>query len=74
MMSVSTTESQLQSSSRNMFGTKSDLFKLSASVEGDEVYLLVELATNILEVEGFPLKIKKGDNPIEEVNRQLNLG
>ncbi|MCG9771464.1 AAA family ATPase [Pseudoalteromonas piscicida] len=73
MISPSTTEAELKSSSRNMFGAKSDLFNLSTKIENNEIYLVVELNTNILEVEGFPLEIRKGDNPIDEVNRRLNL-
>ena len=68
-----TTDAELRLYSNNLFGAKSSLFTLSKEENGDDIYLIVELASNILEVEGFPLKIKKGSNPIEIVNEALKL-
>ncbi|KAA6341102.1 hypothetical protein EZS27_011076 [termite gut metagenome] len=68
-----TTDSDLMIFSNNLFGVKSSLFRLTKLMEGGDVFLNVELATNILDVEGFPLKIKKGSNPIEIVNNSLKL-
>ena len=68
-----TTDAELRLYSNNLFGAKSGLFKLSKEENGDEIYLIVELASTILDVQGFPLKIKKGNNPIEVVNTALNL-
>lgn len=36
-------------------------------------FLVVELASNILDVQGFPIRIKKGSNPIETVIHSLKL-
>src|SRR5690606_31945111 len=63
-----TTETELRLYSNNLFGAKSSLFKLSKEENEDDIYLIVELASTILDVQGFPLKIKKGSNPIEIVN------
>lgn len=68
-----TTESELRIYSNNIFGAKSSLFNLKVSVEGETIYLIVELSSNILDVDGFPIKIKKGANPIEIVNNALKL-
>jgi hypothetical protein len=68
-----TSDAELRLHSNNLFGAKSSLFKLSKEQDGNDIYLLVELASNILEVEGFPLRIKKGSNPIDMVNEALKL-
>lgn len=73
ILTKDTSDAQLKSSSRNMLGTKAELFFLSKHIEGKEIYLRIEMITEILEVSGFPLKIKKSSNPIEEVNRQMKL-
>jgi len=68
-----TTEADLRLFSSNLFGAKSSLFKLGKVTEEKDVFLTIDLESNILEVEGFPLKIKKGTNPIEIVNSSLKL-
>ena len=68
-----TSDAELRLYSNNLFGAKSSLFQLSKVENGDDLFLSVDLASNILEVEGFPLKIKKGSNPIEIVNDALKL-
>lgn len=68
-----TTESELQTNSNNLFGAKSSLFNLKVLLEGEDIYLIVALSSNILNVGGFPIKIKKGSNPIEIVNNALKL-
>lgn len=68
-----TTEADLKLFSSNLFGAKSSLFKLGKATEGEDVFLTIDLLSNILEVNGFPLKIKKGTNPIEAVNSSLKL-
>lgn len=69
----STTNAELRLFSNNLFGTKSNLFRLSVQNEQDEVYLIIELISEILDVTGFPMKIRKGENPIEKVNEFLKL-
>lgn len=71
-ISEATTVLELNTSCRNMFGNKASLFRLSTEVT-DQLYLIVELATSILDVEGFPLRIAVGDNPITSVNQQMGL-
>lgn len=68
-----TTDAELKVFSSNLFGAKSSLFKLGKLKEGEDIFLRINLQSNILEVEGFPLKIKKGSNPIEIVNKSLKL-
>ncbi|MBX9889547.1 MAG: AAA family ATPase [Flavobacteriaceae bacterium] len=68
-----TTDTELKLYSSNLFGAKSSLFKLSKYMEGEDIFLDIELATDILEVQGFPIRIKKGANPIEVVNSSLKL-
>lgn len=68
-----TSESELRIFSNNLFGAKSSLFNLKVSVESENIYLIVELSSKILDVKGFPIKIKKGANPIEFVNNALKL-
>lgn len=68
-----TSKSELKTFSNNLFGAKAGLFDLSVEIDGDNIYLIVDLLTDILEVKGFPMKIKKGINPIEIVNSSLGL-
>jgi len=68
-----TTNTELKTYSNNLFGAKPSLFQLTKHVEGNDVYLDVDLRTDILEVTGFPIRIIKGANPIEIVNRSLGL-
>lgn len=68
-----TTDTELKIFSNNLFGAKSSLFILTKHIDGEDIYLDVNLSTNILEVTGFPIRIKKGANPIEVVNNSLKL-
>lgn len=68
-----TTDSELALFSTNLFGPKSSLFKLVKHINGDETFLEVQLSTDILDLNGFPIRIKKGSNPIEAVNNALKL-
>lgn len=68
-----TTDSELKIFGNNMFGAKSSLFNLSVENNGEGLCLNIDLNTDILEVEGFPFKIKKEDNPIQVVNSKLLL-
>lgn len=68
-----TTETELKIFSNNLFGSKSSLFELTRHIQGEDLYLDVNLSTDILEVSGFPIRIKKGANPIEVVNNSLKL-
>ena len=67
-----TTEIELNTNCRNLFDKKASLFRLS--IENDNgLFLIVNLATNILDVQGFPLRIAVGSNPISTVNAQMEL-
>jgi hypothetical protein len=68
-----TTDTELKIFSNNLFGAKSSLFQLTKHIDGEDIYLDVNLSTDILEVSGFPIRIKKGANPIEVVNNSLRL-
>lgn len=72
-ISEKTTNSDLKISSNNLFGSKASLFQLSVSIEEGDIFLNVDLLSKILDVNGFPIKIKKGANPIEIVNASLRL-
>ncbi|HTN46349.1 MAG TPA: AAA family ATPase [Flavipsychrobacter sp.] len=67
-----TTDADLFSYLRNV-GVNKPLFKLTKHGEGRDLAIEVDLTTNTLEVAAFPLRIKKGENPIEIVNKALNL-
>lgn len=67
-----TTDVELNANCRNLFGNKSSLFRLTTETT-DRLYLVVNLATSILEVKGFPLRIAAGENPITNVNAQMEL-
>lgn len=68
-----TTDSDLKIFGTNLFGAKSSLFNLSVEKNGEGLCLNIDLNTDILEVEGFPFKIKKEENPIQVVNYNLLL-
>ena len=68
----STTEIELNTNCRNLFGNKASLFKLSME-STDKLYLVIDLATSILDVQGFPLRLAAGSNPITNVNEQMKL-
>ena len=67
-----TTELELNTNCRNLFDKKASLFRLSIENENG-LLLIVNLATNILDVQGFPLRIPVGSNPISNVNEQMGL-
>jgi len=67
-----TTEIELNTNCRNLFDKKASLFRLSIESENG-LFLIVNLATNILDVQGFPLRIPVGSNPISTVNEQMEL-
>ncbi len=69
----STTDADLKLFSNILFGSKSSLFKLSVLNGQEEIRLKIDLASNILDVTGFPMEIKKGENPIDKVNEYLKL-
>lgn len=68
-----TTDTELNVFSYSIIGKKSSLFKLSVINEHDAIKLRIDLNSDILDVTGFPMEIKKGDNPIEKVNEYLNI-
>ena len=67
-----TTKMELNTNCRNLFDKKASLFKLSVDNENGLI-LVVELATNILDVQGFPLRLPVGTNLIDTVNEQMGL-
>lgn len=67
-----TTDSQLKTISENILRERASLFKLSNETNNDsEPILNVEINTDILEVSGFPLKLPKTSNPINEVKKNI---
>ena len=70
---TSTSDADLKLFSKNLFGTKSSLFKLSVQNGQEKLRLVIDLASDILDVNGFPMEIKTGENPIEKVNEFLKL-
>jgi hypothetical protein len=72
-ISKTTTNSELKIFATNLFGSKASLFQLSVLIEGEDIFLVIDLLSKILDVNGFPIKIKKGANPIEIVNTSLRL-
>ena len=71
-ISSDTTTNQLKAQSKNMLGTKAELFDLKVE-NVDGLHLIVELKTSILDVKGFPLRIPVVSNPITSVNHQMGL-
>lgn len=71
-ISEDTTEAELNAYSRGLFGNKASLFRLEVDVQNG-LELVVHLSTSILDVDGFPLRIPAGANPIEKVNEQMRL-
>lgn len=67
-----TTDVELNTNCRNLFGNKASLFRLSIENENG-LALIVNLATSILDVQGFPLRIPAGSNLISTVNEQMGL-
>lgn len=67
-------DDKLQLLSRRLFGEKAKLFRLEANFAKDRVCgLSIYLESPILEVEGFPIKIQIGENPVIAVNKSLKL-
>jgi hypothetical protein len=71
-ITTQTTEAELNAYSRGLFGNKANLFRLEVDTQNG-LDLVVHLATSILDVDGFPLRISAGSNPIEKVNEQMGL-
>lgn len=73
LLNIETSASELNLFSSNLLGARSSLFKLAKQIDGDDIFLEVQLSTEILDITGFPIRIKKGANPIEVVNNSLRL-
>ena len=58
---------------KELVGNRASLFDFEIDKENG-LQLVVNLSSSILEVQGFPLRIKVGENPIEAVNRQMQIG
>ena len=71
-ISDDTTTIQLKAQSKNMLGTKAELFDLKVE-NVDGLHLIVDLKSSILDVKGFPLRIPVDSNPITSVNHQMGL-
>jgi len=65
-----TNDSQLNQLVRRILLDKSSLFELRTSGNNE---LVIELKTQILDIKGFPLRIRKESNLNNEVNKQLGL-
>jgi energy-coupling factor transporter ATP-binding protein EcfA2 len=68
-----TTNQQLAATVTALLGTKAQLFKVSLEHERSNVSLKVDLLSDILDIQGFPIIITKGTNPIDVVNQALKL-
>lgn len=67
-------DEKLQLLSQRLFGDKAKLFKLQVNhVNGKISGLSINLESPILEIEGFPINIQIGENPIVTVNNSLRL-
>lgn len=71
-LTTETTAVGLTSASKSMFGNMADLFVLKVE-NAERLTLVIDLATEILDVEGFPLSIPVGENPIALVNKQMRI-
>ena len=71
-MDPGTTAVELKAQSRAILGKRAELFELRVE-GGKDPELVVELKSEILDVNGFPLSVPIGVNPITRVNQQMGL-
>ena len=66
------TDGEIVAYCRELLGSRASLFKIEVERENGRK-LLVHLNSPILEVEGFPLCIGSGENPVAAVNQQMKM-
>ena len=71
-LSEGRTDGEISAYCRELLGSRASLFKIEVKREKGSK-LLVHLNSPILEVEGFPLCIGSGENPVAAVNVQMKL-
>lgn len=74
-LSAETQDADLKHAAKDMHGENSILFEFTTvRTEGDRPpQLAISLNSNVLEVDGFPMRLAKDANPIVEIERQLGL-
>lgn len=68
-----TTDEILKTNARKIIGDISSIFKLSKFDNSGEPFIRVELISNILEIEGFPIDFPLKCNPNEKIKSELNI-
>lgn len=72
-LSPTTTDNELKTMASNILGERASLFSISKLTSDDGVFsILLEMDSQILNVGGFPLKIRHGANVVEIVKRQIH--
>lgn len=72
-LSHKTTEDTLNLLARRLVGDKASLLRLSPGHSNDEdSELMIHLNSEVLDVGGFPIRLRKGRDPVAEVTRQLS--
>lgn len=66
------TDEQLQFSARKFVGEIASIFKLTRLVVDQTPVIRVDLNSEILEIDGFPVDFPKGANPIDVVKTRLH--
>ncbi len=70
-MTESTTDTELAVAARQMVGEKAGLFEFTNASTTGNILLQVDLKTAILDVSGFPVRFSKTQNPVHEVQKQV---
>lgn len=65
------TDSELQANARKIVGEISSIFKLSKIESDGNIFIRAELASNIIDIPGFPIDFPLDRNPIEIVKNHL---
>lgn len=71
-ISENSSSEEINAQSKNLLGDRAELFHFKVNEENG-LEIVVELSSSILSVEGFPLRIRKGDNLISVITEQMKL-
>lgn len=66
-------DADLQALARRLLNDGASLFRLSKIQNGGATELTIDIESKVLDVSCFPIRLRAGDNPITEVNKQMKL-
>lgn len=74
ILTLNTSENELQLLARNLLGERASLFSLRPNLDmNSKLELVIDINSHILKLQNFPVHLSKNCNVNDEVNRQLGI-